>query len=90
MRMAKLALGLLSTMTRAFALSVVGILLLTGVVEAAVVKVVSSGGFAAAYRALAAEFERTTGNTLVTSWGPSMGTRRTRFHCGFSAASLSI
>ena len=44
MRMAKLALGLLSTMTRAFALSVVGILLLTSVVEAAVVKVISSGG----------------------------------------------
>ena len=34
---------------------------------------VSSGGFAAAYRALAPEFERATGNTLVTSWGPSMG-----------------
>lgn len=41
--------------------------------EAAVVNVVSSGGFAAAYRMLAPEFERTTGNTLVTSWGPSMG-----------------
>ena len=34
---------------------------------------VSSGGFAAAYRALAPEFERSTDNTLVTSWGPSMG-----------------
>jgi molybdate transport system substrate-binding protein len=66
-------LVLLPTMTRAFVLSVAGILLLTGVVEAAVVKVVSSGGFAAAYRALAPEFERTTRNTLVTSWGPSMG-----------------
>jgi molybdate transport system substrate-binding protein len=73
MRMAKLSLGILPTLTRAFALSVAGILLLTGVVVAAVVKVVSSGGFAAAYRALAPEFERTTRNTLVTSWGPSMG-----------------
>ena len=89
MRMAKLVLVLLPTMTRAFVLSVAGILLLTGVVEAAVVKVVSSGGFAAAYRALAPEFERTTRNTLVTSWGPSMGIRRTRFRCGFSAVSLS-
>jgi molybdate transport system substrate-binding protein len=34
---------------------------------------VSSGGFAAAYRVLAPEFERATGNTLVTNWGPSMG-----------------
>jgi molybdate transport system substrate-binding protein len=73
MRMLKLFFGLLSTMTRAFVLGVAGIVLLTGVVEAAVVKVVSSGGFAAAYRALAPEFEHTTGNILATSWGPSMG-----------------
>jgi molybdate transport system substrate-binding protein len=53
-------------------LSIAGILLVTGAVQAAVVTVVSSGGFAVAYRALAPEFERTTGNTLVTSWGPSM------------------
>ena len=38
------------------------------------VHVVSSGGFSAAYRALAPEFERRTGHTLVTEWGPSMGT----------------
>jgi hypothetical protein len=73
MRMLKLFFGLLSTMTRAFVLGVAGIVLLTGVVEAAVVKVVSSGGFAAAYRALAPEFEHTTGNILATRWGPSMG-----------------
>jgi molybdate transport system substrate-binding protein len=71
MRMSKLFFGLLSTMTRAFVLGIAG--LLTGVVEAAVVKVVSSGGFAAAYRALAPEFEHTTANILATSWGPSMG-----------------
>lgn len=40
---------------------------------AAEVHVVSSGGFAEAYRRLAPEFERMTGNTLVTGWGPSMG-----------------
>lgn len=42
--------------------------------RAAELNVVSSGGFAAAYRALAPEFERQTGHKLVTAWGPSMGT----------------
>ena len=37
------------------------------------IKVVSSGGFAAAYRALAPEFERRTGYKLSAAWGPSMG-----------------
>jgi molybdate transport system substrate-binding protein len=37
------------------------------------VRVVSSGGFAPAFQALAAEFERTTGHHLITQWGPSMG-----------------
>jgi molybdate transport system substrate-binding protein len=60
-------------MTRFVALCVAGILLVASAVEAAVINIVSSGGFAAAYRMLAPEFERTTGNTLVTSWGPSMG-----------------
>jgi molybdate transport system substrate-binding protein len=73
MRMAKHVLGLLSTMTPAVTLSFAGVLLLTCRVGAAVVKVVSSGGFAVAYRALAPDFEHTTRNTLVTSWGPSMG-----------------
>jgi molybdate transport system substrate-binding protein len=35
--------------------------------------VVSSGGFAAAYKELAPAFEKATGNTLVAEWGPSMG-----------------
>jgi len=35
--------------------------------------VASSGGFAAAYRALAPEFEAHTGHRLVAVWGPSMG-----------------
>lgn len=38
------------------------------------IHVVSSGGFAAAYKELAPGFERTTGDTLVPAWGPSMGT----------------
>lgn len=37
------------------------------------IKVVSSGGFAAAYRALAPEFELKTGYKLSAAWGPSMG-----------------
>ncbi len=47
--------------------------LLAGAAGAAEIRVVSSGGFAAAYRALAPEFEHATGHRLVTGWGPSMG-----------------
>lgn len=49
------------------------IFLATGVSRAADIHVVSSGGFAAAYRTLAPEFEQATGNHLITGWGPSMG-----------------
>ena len=41
--------------------------------HAAELHVVSSGGFAAAYKMLAPDFEHQTGDTLVTAWGPSMG-----------------
>lgn len=37
------------------------------------IHVASSGGFAAAYRALAPSFEARTGHKLVAVWGPSMG-----------------
>ncbi|WP_085984621.1 substrate-binding domain-containing protein [Methylobacterium sp. WSM2598] len=47
--------------------------LVTSAASATEVRVVSSGGFAAAYKALAPEFERRSGHTLVTGWGPSMG-----------------
>jgi molybdate transport system substrate-binding protein len=43
---------------------------------AAEVNVMISGGFSAAYRSLAPEFERTTAHKLVTSAGPSMGTTK--------------
>ena len=46
---------------------------LCGLSRATDIRVVSSGGFAAAYRALAPEFEQSTGNHLIASWGPSMG-----------------
>ncbi|QEI05108.1 ABC transporter substrate-binding protein [Pigmentiphaga aceris] len=35
--------------------------------------VVSSGGFAAAYKQLAPGFEQKTGHKLISGWGPSMG-----------------
>ncbi|MET3432816.1 molybdate transport system substrate-binding protein [Herbaspirillum seropedicae] len=40
---------------------------------AADIHVVSSGGFAAAYKTLAPEFEKKTGHKLISGWGPSMG-----------------
>jgi len=49
-------------------------LLVAGFVHAAELKVMNSGGFAAAYLDLIPEFERVTGNTVTTAWGPSMGT----------------
>jgi molybdate transport system substrate-binding protein len=60
-------------LTRRLALA--GALLLLGnTVQAAEVTVVSSGGFAAAIKALAPGFEQQSGNTLKLEWGPSMGT----------------
>jgi molybdate transport system substrate-binding protein len=44
-----------------------------GTAQAAELRVVSSGGFAAALRALAPVFERRTGDKLDLEWGPSMG-----------------
>lgn len=41
--------------------------------HAAELTVVSSGGFAAAYKTLAPEWEKQTGNQLKAEWGPSMG-----------------
>jgi molybdate transport system substrate-binding protein len=42
--------------------------------RAAEIKVVTSGGFTAAYLELVPEYERATHNKLVTEFGPSMGT----------------
>lgn len=44
--------------------------------SAAEVRVMNSGGFATAYKALAPGFEKASGDTLETAWGPSMGTTR--------------
>jgi molybdate transport system substrate-binding protein len=59
---------------RKLALGVVAALLLTGSADAAEVRVMISGGLTAAYNALVPEFERLTGNKVLTAYGPSMGT----------------
>lgn len=56
---------------RAFALVV--LTLLAGAGAAAEVKVMNSGGFSSAYKALQPKFEAASGHTLATAWGPSMG-----------------
>jgi molybdate transport system substrate-binding protein len=59
---------------RTFALGVAVALLLAGPANAAEVRVMISGGLTAAYTALVPEFERLTGNKVLTAFGPSMGT----------------
>lgn len=49
------------------------VLLAAGAAQAADIRVVSSGGFAQAYKNLAAQYERTSGDHLLSEWGPSMG-----------------
>jgi len=62
-----------SVMARAAALGIAAALFLGVAVQAAEIRVVSSGGFAAALRTLAPAFEQATGDTLVIGFGPSMG-----------------
>jgi molybdate transport system substrate-binding protein len=59
---------------RKLALGFATALLLTGTASAAEVRVMISGGLTAAYTALVPEFERLTGNKVLTAFGPSMGT----------------
>jgi len=49
------------------------ILAFAGVARSAEIKVMISSGFIAPYRELVPDFERLTGNTIVTITGPSMG-----------------
>ena len=51
-------------------------LLAAGAAHAADIRVVSSGGFAQAYKNLAPVYERASGDHLVSEWGPSMGTTK--------------
>ena len=48
-------------------------LLLPALAHADDLHVMNSGGFSAAYKALEAPFEKSSGDTLNTAWGPSMG-----------------
>src|SRR5258705_11512581 len=59
---------------RKLALVIVSALLLAGSANAAEVRVMISGGLTAAYKELVPEFERLTGNKVLTAYGPSMGT----------------
>ena len=59
---------------RALAFGVVTTLALSSAASAADVRVMISGGLAAAYKALVPEFERATGHKVLTAYGPSMGT----------------
>ena len=45
-----------------------------GIAKASEVKVMISGGLATPYKELVPQFERATGNTVITAYGPSMGT----------------
>ncbi len=53
---------------------VTGALLGSVAASADEVKVMISGAFASAYRALGPQFEQAAGETLVTVWGPAVGT----------------
>src|SRR5258705_5675720 len=64
----------ISAILRAVALGIVSALLLAGSANAAEVRVMISGGLTAAYKELVPEFERLTGNKVLTAYGPSMGT----------------
>jgi molybdate transport system substrate-binding protein len=64
----------ISTGLRAFVFGLAGVLLLAGGASAAEVRVMISGGLTAAYKELVPEFERATGNKVITAYGPSMGT----------------
>jgi molybdate transport system substrate-binding protein len=59
---------------RSLALGFTTAVLLASSATAAEVRVMISGGMTAAYTALVPEFERQTGNKVLTAFGPSMGT----------------
>src|SRR5260370_11417552 len=65
---------LISASFRRLALGHAGAVLLAGSAGAAEVRVMISGGLTAAFNVLVPEFERTTGNKVLTAYGPSMGT----------------
>jgi molybdate transport system substrate-binding protein len=55
-----------------------------GIAQAGEVKVMISGWFAPAYRALGPQYEEETGDTLSTVWGPAAGTAINAFPVRFA------
>lgn len=64
----------IKTVAAKLAFATLAVVLLQGTTHAAEVKVMISGGLSAAYKELVPQFEKATGNTVVTAYGPSMGT----------------
>ena len=61
---------------RTFGLALAACLFVGAAAQASDIRVVSSGGFAAALKELAPEFEHATGNKLILGWGPVDGQKR--------------
>src|ERR1700712_1170352 len=59
---------------RALAFGIICVLSFGTAADPPEVRVMISGGLTAAYKALIPEFERATGNKVLTAYGPSMGT----------------
>lgn len=55
-------------------------LLFFGIASAAEIQVITSGAFAQALKDLVPEYEKQSPNTVMISYGSSMGGRQTRFH----------
>jgi molybdate transport system substrate-binding protein len=63
-------------LTTALSNALFSLVLLAPIAHSEEIQVVSSGGFAAAYKQLATDFEKETHHKLVSGWGPSMGTTK--------------
>ena len=67
-------MSVMTHVRRLIALSLLIILAAAGIARASEIRVMISGGLATPYKELVPQFERATGNTVVTAYGPSMGT----------------
>ncbi len=62
-----------TVVSRLLAAGAASLVLCFGTAQAEQIKVMNSGGFSAAYKALAPKFAAASGDTLDIIWGPSMG-----------------
>jgi molybdate transport system substrate-binding protein len=77
----------ISANLRSLAFGITAALLLASSASAAEVRVMISGGLTTAYQALVPEFERATGNKVLTAYtGHRWGRRSMRSRSGSSAA----